>query len=49
MAGVHRLQHVEGFAAAYFTDDDAIWPHAEGIAKQFALRDLPDTLDIRRT
>ena len=40
VAGVHRLQHVEGFAAADFADDDPVGPHAQGVAHQVALRRL---------
>ena len=40
MAGVHRLQHVKCFSAANLANDDAVGPHAKGIAHQFALRDL---------
>ena len=37
MAGVHRLQHVEAFFAAYFAQHDAIWPHAQRVDDQLAL------------
>jgi hypothetical protein len=29
VAGVHRLQHVEGFLAAALAEDDAVGPHAQ--------------------
>ena len=34
MAGVHRLQHVEGFGATHLADDDAIGPHPQRIAER---------------
>jgi hypothetical protein len=37
--GVHRLEHVEGFGAADFADDDAVRAHAERVAQQVALLD----------
>ena len=40
MAGVHRLQHVEGLGAADLADDDAVGPHAQRVAHQVALGDL---------
>ena len=49
MPGVHRLQHVEGFAAADLTDNDAIGAHPQCIAHEFTLRDLTDTLDVGET
>ena len=48
MAGVHRLQHVEGFTGADFADDDPVGPHAKRVLDQVALRDLAPALDIRR-
>ena len=49
MAGVHRLEHVEGFGAANLAYDDAIWAHTEGIADKLSLSDLADTFNIGRT
>ena len=34
VAGVHRLEHVQGLGAAYFADDDAVGPHAQAVANQ---------------
>ena len=48
MAGVHRLQHVEGFGAAHLADDDAVRPHAQRVAHQVALVDLARALDVGR-
>ena len=44
VAGVHRLQHVEGLAAADFADDDAVRTHAQGVADQIALRHFATAL-----
>ena len=46
--GVHRLHHVEGFAAPYLADDDAIGPHAERVANQRADRHRAETVRVRR-
>ena len=48
MAGVHRLQHVEGFRAAHLADDDAVGAHAERVAHELALRHRADAFDIGR-
>ncbi len=32
VAGVHRLQHVEGLAGAHFAHDDPVGAHAQGVA-----------------
>ena len=48
MAGVHRLQHVEGFGAAHLADDDAVGTHAERVAHELALRHRTDAFDIGR-
>ena len=46
-----RLQqpHVERLRAAHFPYDDAVWTHAQSIADQLALGDVPDPFDIGRT
>ena len=49
VARVHRLQHVEGLAAAALADDDAVGPHAQRVLDQVALQDLALALDVRRT
>ena len=36
MAGVHRLQHVEGFLAADLADDDAVGTHTQGVDRPAA-------------
>src|SRR3989441_13281194 len=46
VAGVHRLQHVEGFAAATLANDDAVRAHAERVLDQVALHDLTLALDV---
>ena len=40
VAGVHGLEHVEGLAAAALADDDAVGPHAQGVAHEVADGDL---------
>ena len=47
VAGVHGLQHVEGRRVADLADDDAVGPHAQGVADQVADRDLSLALDVR--
>lgn len=34
VAGIHRLQHIEGLGAAHFADNDAVGVHAETGANQ---------------
>ncbi len=48
VAGVHRLQHVEGFLAAALAEDDAVGPHAQRVLHQFALTDFALAFDIGR-
>ena len=48
VAGVHRLDHVEGLAAPYLADDDAVGPHAEGVAHQGANGDGAEAVGVRR-
>ncbi len=48
VAGIHRLQHVERFAAAHLADDDPIRAHAQRVLHQLALTDLAAALDVRR-
>ena len=48
VARVHRLQHVERFAAADLADDDPVGPHAQGVAEQVADGDLTPVLDVGR-
>ena len=47
VAGVHRLQHVQRLGAADLADDDAVGPHAQGVADEVADRDLALALDVR--
>ena len=49
VAGVHRLQHVEGLFAAALADDDAIGAHAQRVLDEIALTDLALALDVRRS
>ncbi len=48
VAGVHRLQHVEGRRVTNLADDYAIGPHTQGILHQVADRDLASALDVGR-
>jgi len=48
VAGVGRLQHVEHLGAPDLADDDAVRPHAQGIADQLAQGDLAPALDVGR-
>ena len=48
MAGVHRLEHVEGGAVADLTDDDAVGAHPQRVAHQVADGDRALALDVRR-
>ena len=47
MACVHRLQHINRFAAADLADDDAIGPHPKRGPNQLPDRDLTLALHIR--
>ena len=40
VAGVHRLQHVEGFLAAALAEDDPVGTHAQRVPDQVALLDF---------
>ncbi len=44
VAGVHRLQHVEGLLATHLADDDPVRPHTQGVDDQFALPHGPVAL-----
>ena len=48
MTRVHRLEHVQGLAAAALADDDPVRPHAEAVAHELPDRDLPLSLQVRR-
>ena len=48
MAGVHGLQHVEGFLAAALAEDDAVGPHAQRVLDQLALADFALAFDVGR-
>ena len=48
VAGVHRLEHVEGGGVADLADHDAVGAHAQGVADQVADLDLALALDVRR-
>ena len=46
VAGVHGLQHVDGFAAAHLPHHDAVGAHSEAVDHQLALGNLSLPLDI---
>ena len=48
VAGVHRLQHIEGLGSATFADNDPIGPHAQAVDEQVANRDPSLPLDVGR-
>src|ERR1035437_2425787 len=47
-AGVHGLEHVQGFGAAALANDDAVGAHAEGGAQQNALVDAAFLIEVGR-
>ena len=48
MAGIHRLQHIDGFFTAHLAQDDAIRAHPQRVAHQCALRNFARTFDVWR-
>jgi hypothetical protein len=48
MPGVGGMQHVEDLGATNLADDDAVGTHPQGVADQFAQRDLAPALDVGR-
>ncbi len=46
VTGVHGLEHVKGFFAADFADDDAVGAHTETVDKQLPLLDGALTFNI---
>src|SRR5476649_1408680 len=48
MAGVHRLQQVEGLGSAHFAHDDAFGTHAQAVAHQVAHGDLALAFQVGR-
>src|SRR5690606_27957646 len=48
VTGVHRLQHVQGFAAATLADHDAVRAHPQTVAHQVANGHLTLALHVRR-
>ena len=48
VTGVHCLQHVQCLSGTDLTDDDAVGPHAEGIAQEFTDGHFAFSLGIRR-
>ena len=48
MAGVHRLQQVEGLRSAHLADDDPLGPHAQAVLDEIAHGDLALALDVGR-
>ena len=48
MAGVHRLQQVEGLRSAHLADDDALGTHAQAVPDEVAHGDLALALEVGR-
>ena len=48
VAGVHGLQHVEGFFAANLADDDAVGAHTQAVDQQLPLADRALPFDVGR-
>ena len=48
VAGVHGLEHVQRLGATDLAHDDAVGPHAEGVADQVPDGDLALALDVGR-
>ena len=49
MAGIHRLQHVEGFLAAALAEDHPVGTHAQRVLDEIALADFAAAFDARRS
>jgi len=47
VAGVHRLEHVQGFTATALTDDDVIGPHTQTALDELPNRHRALALDVR--
>ena len=48
VAGVHRLQKVEGFRSADLADDDALGPHTQTVLDEIAHGDLAFAFEVGR-
>src|SRR4030088_3082485 len=48
VAGVHRLEHVQGFAATALTHDDAVGAHTQTAFDELSNRDSALAFDVRR-
>ena len=48
VAGVHRLQKVEGFRSAHLADDDPLRTHAQAVPDEVAHGDLALAFDVGR-
>ena len=48
VAGVHGLEHVEGFFAAALAQDNPFGTHTQRVLHQFALADFAFAFDVRR-
>src|SRR5579872_784146 len=46
VAGIHGLEHVEGFLAAALAEDHAVGPHAQRVFHQIALPDFALAFDV---
>ena len=48
MTGIHRLQHIQRFAAAAFADDDPVGAHSQTVLDQVADSYRALAFDVRR-
>ena len=48
VAGVHRLQQVEGLRSAHFADDDPLGTHTQAVLDEIAHGDLALALEVGR-
>ena len=46
VAGVESGKEINDFVTAYFSDDDAVWPHAECLANQGGHGDSADSFSV---
>ena len=49
MSGIHRLKHIESFAAAALTDHDTVRAHTQTVANEIADGNFASALDVGRT
>jgi hypothetical protein len=49
MAGIHGLQHIQGFRPADFSEDNTVGPHPQAVTDEIPLRDFPLSFHIGRS